>query len=268
MPFVKKFELKLYVPEHYEVAADMVERWAGNLKNSAQTLYDRLTEKISHDEAFISQIAGRATQEFRNFVNPAYITKGSRSADDVKNTHKTNLTTAYDRWNDKLSDVFATKDGITAKDFKAKVDAAKDRWALKVGAKTLRLTGDKIRGRSVAPIAAFFLAGDLKAIGWLKPSDSAAGTPYDISRPSEASSLKALIQQRLVQGGMMVINSEYEASVILAQNTTNAAVLNGLRDTTKCDPFVNTPAPDKCFCSWAMDGNILFLNIQVGVTVP
>jgi hypothetical protein len=268
MPFEKKFELKLYVPENFEVAADMVERWAGNLKNAAEVINDRRQARIPDDGTFIRDMAGRATQDFRPFVNPAYTTKRSRSADDVKNTHKTNITTAFDRWNDKLNEVFATKDGVVAKDFKSRVDASKDRWALQVGAKTLRLTGDKIRGRSVAPIAVFFLAGDMKAIGWLRPSDSAAGTPYDIARTGEGSSLRALIQQRLVQGGMMVINAEFGPTIILAQNTVNAAVLNGLRDTAKCDAFVATPAADKCYCSWEMDGNILFLHVQVGITVP
>ncbi|MFH1227877.1 MAG: hypothetical protein V1701_08230 [Planctomycetota bacterium] len=268
MAFVKKFELKLYVPEHWEVAADMVERWANGLKNAAETMNDRRQAKIPDDGTFINEMAGRAAQDFRQVLNPAYITKGGRSVEEIQDTHKTNVTGAFNIWNDKINDAFATKDGIVAKDFKAKIDRAKNRWALQIGAKTLRLTGDKIRGRSVAPIAAFFLVGDMKAQGWMRPSDAASGTPYNVARDGEASTMKTAIQQRLVQGGMMVINSEFGATTIARQNLLNTAVLNGLRDTAKCDAFVAVPAPDTCYCVWEMDGNILFLHIQVGVTIP
>jgi len=269
MAFEKKFEAKLYVPDTWEVAADMVARWAGNLKNAAEVMNDRRQAKIPDDGTFINVMAARANEDFRPFVNPAYVTKGGRSDEDVKNTHKANIVTAFNRWNDKINRAFATDpvSGVIAKGFKDQVDASKDRWALQVGAKTLRLTGDKIRGRSVAPIAAFFLTGDRKAIGWLRPSDEAAGTPYSIARYGDEPSLRALIQQRLVQGGMMVINSEYTDAVILRQNTINADILTGMRDPARCDVFVSTPAPDKCFCAWVRDGNLFFLHIQVGLTV-
>jgi len=265
--FEKKFEVKLYVPDTWEVTADMVARWAGNLKNAAEVINDRWQAKIPDDGTFINVMAARANEDFRPFVNPAYVTKGGRSVEDVGNTHKSNIVTAFNRWNDKINRAFATVDGVIAKVFKERVDATKDVWALRVGAKTLRLTGDKIRGRSVAPIAAFFLTGDRKAIGWLRPSDEAAGTPYSIARYGDEPSLRATIQQRLVQGGLMVINSEYDSDVILRQNTTTADILTGLRDPARCDAFVGTPAPDKCFCAWVRDGNLFYLHIQVGLTV-
>ncbi|MFH1231742.1 MAG: hypothetical protein V1709_09630 [Planctomycetota bacterium] len=266
--FEKKFEVKLYVPENVEVSGDMPDRWAGNLKNSSEVINSRRQAKIPDDGTFILKMAGRAAQNFREFVNPAYTTKGGRNQEDVQNTHKSNIVVAFNSWNDKINKAFETQDGVPAKLFKQMIDASKDRWALRAGAKTLRLTGDKIRGRGVAPIASLYLAGDTRAKAWIREADYADGEPYSITQTGHEPTLKVAMQQRFVQGGLSVIDSEFSTSVLTRQNTMNTDILNGLRDPARCDAFVTTPAPDKCFCVWEMDGNILFLHIQVGVTIP
>jgi hypothetical protein len=267
MPFTKKFELKLLVPPHSEVAADMVERWATNLKNQAQIMNDRRQEKIPDDGTFIKVMAERASLEYGPMIDSGFKAKSDRSAADIRNSHTTNLEGAFDRWNDKINEAFATKDGVVAKDFKERVDNAKDRWALQVGDKTLRLTGDKIRGRGAAPIAAFYLVGDARAKAWIREGDVGGDEPYNIARDGERASLKAAIQQRLVQGGQMIINSKFDATVITNQNTVNTTVLNGFRDPAKAEPFVVTPAADKCHCIWVKENAIFYLHVLVGASV-
>lgn len=266
MAFVKQFDLKLYVPENWEVAADMVERWANNLKAAAETMNDRRQAKIPDDGTFIKVMAQRANQDWRPLLNPSFTAKSDRTASDVGNAHATNIVTSFNRWNDKINKAFETKDGIVAKDFKERVDASKDRWALQVGSKSLRLTGDKIRGRGVAPIVSFYMVGDPRAKAWLKESYSGGGEPYNIARDGERVALKAALQQRIVQGGQMIINSEFNPGIITNQNTVNTSLLNGFRDVGKCDAFVLTPAVDKCYCVWALDNTFLYLDVQVGLT--
>lgn len=268
MPFVKKFEIKLYVPEHVEVAADMVQRWSGNLQNAAEIINDRREAKIPDDATFIKVIAQRSGLNYRPMIDAAFRSKSDRSASSIANHQATNLQTAFNRWNDKLKRAFATVDGVVAKKFKEEVEASKDRWALRVGEKTLRLTGDKIRGRSVAPIGAFYLVGDERAKAWLREGDEGAGTPYNITRDGERVALKAAVQQRFIQGGLAIITGNYNPDIIDEENTINTALLNGFADPTKCDPFVDPPAPDKCWCVWAMDNTFLYLHIQVGLTPP
>jgi hypothetical protein len=262
MAFEKKFEIKLYVPENVEVAGDMPDRWANGLKNAAQVMNDRRQEKIPDDGTFIKVMAERSSLNWRPMIDPAFTSKSDRTSKDITDHQATNLETSFNRWNDKINAAFAND----AVDFKKQVDASKDRWALRVGEKTLRLTGDKIRGRGVAPIAAFYLVGDERAKAWLREGDVGAGDPYDIARTGERVALKAAIQQRFIQGGLTIITSKYNATTILNQNTVNTALLNGLRDGAKCDPFVTTPAPDKCWCVWALDDTFLYLHIQVGLT--
>jgi len=267
MAFEKKFEVKIYVPEHVEVAGDMPERWNTNLKNAAQLIQDRRTAKIPDDGTFVTVMAERSSHEYRPFVNPTFRSKSGRSARNIKDVQATNLQLSFDRWNDKINKAFATVDGVPAKAFKEQVDRSKDRWALRVGEKTLRLTGDKIRGRSVAPIAAFYLVGDDRAKAWLREGDVYAGPPYDIARDGEKAALKAAVQQRLIQGGLQIIDSKFDPTIIAEQNAINTTLLNGMRDPAKCEPFVTTPTADKCWCIWAMDETFLYLYIQVGLTV-
>jgi hypothetical protein len=265
--FTKKFELKLYVPVTWEVSGDMPDKWAEGLKTNAERINDRRQAKIPDDGTFILKMANPASKAYALYVPDTYVSKRGRAAGGIRGSHAENIGRAFNNWNDKLNAAFATVDGVIAKVFKEKVDSAKDRWALRVADKTLRFTGDKIRGRSVAPIAAYYLVGDERVTGWLRETDYADGTPYNITTPREISAVKAAIQQRIIQGGQLVINQAMQTAAIDAENAVNASLLTKLRDTARCDAFVATPAADKCFCSWALDGSgLLYLHLQVGLT--
>lgn len=269
MPFVKKFELKLYVPVHWEVAGDMPDRWANGLKNAAEVMNDRRQAKVPDDGTYISNVAIPANQGFSPFVTPGFVSKSDRTSDAIKATHAKNITTAFDRWNDKINEAFATVGDVVAKEFKARIDASKDRWAKRIGEKALRFTGDKIRGLGVAPITAYYLVGDTRAKSWVQPSDMADGEPYNIAKDRQRVALKAAIQQRLIQGGLLVVNQELQPAAITAENTVNAQLLDGMRDPLKADAFVAVPAPNTCFCAWALDANqLLYLWVQIGLTIP
>ncbi|MFH1231778.1 MAG: hypothetical protein V1709_09820, partial [Planctomycetota bacterium] len=266
--FTKKFELKLYVPASWEPSGDMPVRWRDNLKNSAVILHERLMAKIPDDGTYINQMVTPANKSYRSMIDAAFVSKSGRTAQDIGDAHAKNMGKRFTRWIDNLTKAFAEVDGVKAKAFKDKVDNAIDNWATEAGDKLLRLTGDKIRGRSAAPIAAFYLVGDERATSWIKQGDVADGSPYNITSELERSSVKAAVQQKLVQGGMLVINSEYQPDVIVAQNAINASLLTRLRDATRCDAFVTTTGADKCFCLWEMEDNFLVLHIQVGLTTP
>ncbi|MEW6025914.1 MAG: hypothetical protein AB1599_01275 [Planctomycetota bacterium] len=267
--FTKKFELKLYVPVTWEVSGDMPDKWADGLKNNAERINSRRQAKIPDDGTYILKVADPATKGYALYVPSGYVSKKGRPAEGIRGSHAENLGRAFNFWNDKINQAFATVDGVVAKEFKRRIDGSKIRWALQVADKTLRLTGDKIRGRSVAPIAAYYLVGDERAQGWIRETDYADGAPYNITVPREVNAVKAAIQQRLIQGGQLVINQALQEDARNAENTVNASLLTKLRDATRCDVFVPAPAPDKCFCSWQVDGSgLLYLHIQVGITTP
>ncbi|MFH0887727.1 MAG: hypothetical protein V1871_00775 [Planctomycetota bacterium] len=266
MAFNKKFELKLYVPITWEVAGDMALRWKENLKNAAPYMFDRIQAKIPDDGTFINEMVTPANKAYRGLLNPSFISKSGRSADGIGNAQGKNMGNKFSKWLKGLQDSFGEVNGVPAKAFKDKIDASIDNWANAVADKTIRLTGDKIRGRGVTPITALYLVGDTRATSWTKQGDLSDGAPYNITLDTERTAVKAAVQQRLLQGGMMVINSEYQPSAIDEQNALNAALLTKLREATRCDVFVDTPAVDKCYCAWEMEGNFLILHTQVGLT--
>ncbi|MFH1228698.1 MAG: hypothetical protein V1701_12460 [Planctomycetota bacterium] len=267
MAFEKKFELKIYVLENAEVAGHMPDAWANHLGEAGGLMKDKIDERIPDEVAFINKLVKPSEDGYRPFIDPAFVSRSERTSENIRGTRRENMAKSFARWKANLNKVFDTVDGVVAKLFKEKVQAAKDRWALKVGAGSLRITGDKIRGRGPAPLVAFYLVGDNRAKDWVGPSGTSDGEPYNIARPGERNALKAAIQQKLIQGGLMVINSGNDPAQITAQNKVNASILNGLRDPAKCDIFVNAPAPDTCYCAWERDeeGNIL-LHVQVGLT--
>jgi len=268
MAFEKKFELKLLVPETWEVAGSMADNWAKHLQDAAGDIKDKLDAKLPDDGTFIRTLVNPSSNGYAPVLNPDFVSKGERTNANMRSTRQSNLTKAFVQWKENMVKAFATVDGVVAKSFKEKVAAAKDRWAIKMANGALRFTGDKIRGMSVAPITAYFLVGDNRVTVWGGEGDTIDGAPYNIARDGERTALKAAILQRIIQGGTMITNSAYSADEILAQNKVNASLLSGLRDTAKADVFVDTPAPDTCYCCWEVDteGRLL-LHTQIGLTV-
>jgi hypothetical protein len=268
MAFEKKFELKTYVLENVEVAGHMPDLWAQRMSDAAELIKDKLDEKFPDEGTFLEDMVKLSEDGYRPLIDSSFISRHDRTSQNIRSARRENMVKAFQRWKENMAKAFETVDGVVAKVFKEKVQAAKDRWALKMGAGTLRLTGDKIRGLGPVPVAAYYLVGDNRAKDWVGPAGTSDGEPYNIARTRERGSLKAAILNRLVQGGLMVIKAELDEAAILDQNTVNAAQLNGLRDPAKCDAFVAVPAADKCFCAWEKDeeGNF-FLHVQVGLTV-
>ncbi|MFA5795159.1 MAG: hypothetical protein WC980_08890 [Candidatus Brocadiia bacterium] len=268
MAFNKKFELTLRVPENWEVAGHMADNWEKHMMDAAELMKGKLDEKFPDDGTFINTMVNPSSNAFGPFVNPAFMSKSERTLDNIRRTRQSNLSGAFLKWKENLAKAFATVDGVIAKLFKDKVQAAKDRWALKMGKGALRFTGDKARGLGVAPFATYYLVGDERAEIWPAPG-TADGKPYNIAKIGQRNAVKAAILQRFIQGGIMIANSGNDAAdEILRQNGINAELLTSLRDPAKSDAFVDTPAIDKCYCSWEVDAEgRLVLRVQVGLTV-
>jgi len=266
MAFVLKTETKLYVPESAEPAGDMPEKWSEGLQNNAERINDRRQEKIGDDASFIQKVATPSSLAWKGMIDSGFVSKKERNATQITFAQSKNLATSFEDWNDKLNQAFATADGVVAKRFKDAVANAKDIWARAVASGTLRLTGDKIRGRSIAPIACFWLIGDPLATAMLREGDELiAGAPYNITMDGMRNALKAALNQRLIQAGQAILHSDFDADMILAQNTITAAMLTAMADPAKADEFVPVIAPTVNFCSYVKEGALLYLHIRVGL---
>lgn len=266
-----KTKVRLHIPEVFPPRDDMADKWANGLANNATTMHQRLRDKIPDAGMFDQKLATPANLRYAPYVPDTFVSRSERDATGIRNAHYKNLLTGYDNWDAKLALAFETVDGVEAKRFKDQVNNSKDSWASRVAQKGMRFTGDRVRGRGVSAIAAFWLSDDSIASGMIREGQDEvlAGGPYNITPTGMRTAFRAALVQKITQAGVLIVNADYNADMILAQNTALATLLTGLADPAKADVFQATPAPDKSYCSFVKvaDGPF-YLEIQVVLTTP
>ncbi|MFH0888070.1 MAG: hypothetical protein V1871_02540 [Planctomycetota bacterium] len=254
------------VPAGIEPSDSMSEKWADALKNVSSTLYARILEAVPDWKTFQEKMADISNQEWKGMIDPTFRSKSERGSGDIINMHLDKFREAYENWSAKVAYAFETVDGVEAKRFKEKIDNAKDLWIKGVIRSTLRFTGDKVRGRGVAPWAGYFLTDDKRAIGMMPPgSQVLQGGPVNVADTGLRTALKAGLTQKLVQAGVMISASKYDAAVVLEQNTIINRLIKGNQNSAYVD-FQPTVDPAKSYCLYIVDGTNMRLEIQV-VTV-
>jgi len=216
------FEVKLEIPQFVAAAADVAEKWAKNLGDNAELVENRLKTAIPDEGSFQSKLATPAAEEWTSFVNPAYRSKHGRTRQQLVDTFAKNIGSAFTRWFEKITDVFATVDGVKAKRFKDLVNNARSSVAEQLRTKVLRITGDRVHGIGAGAIACYWLTGEATVAGKLRPGDQLVdGAPSMICQPDMVQAFRAALMNRLVQASMLISNSNYSATIIAEQNTTN-----------------------------------------------
>lgn len=269
MAGVIKMACTLVVPEFREAAGDMETKFANGLINNAAIINDRRIAKVGSDGAYISKVAGPSNAGWVGMVNPAFVAKNGRDATAIAAAHQQNGAGSFAKWNRGLDLAFATRDGVVAKDFVQKVSDKKENWTEAAGKKTLRFTGDKVRGLGVSSIIPALMIGYQPAIGWLQPADSwQAGLPYKICPDGLEGTLKAALTQMITRTGMTIVQSNFLVATITAQNTLLQSLLVGMSDGAKVDPFLLTTGATDTYCLWTMNGTSLTLKTQLVLGGP
>jgi hypothetical protein len=255
----------LWIPDSVAPDPTMGDKWESVLKTLAVLINQRRKEKIPDEAAYQNKLAGLANQAWGKFIgalSPTFRSKHGRLTTDIKNFHDKNMQSAFDHWSKKLDQIFATVDGVEAKRFKDQITAAKEFWTNIVGSKMLRLTGDKIRGEGAATIATYWLIGEPSAAGMLRPQDThVVGGPYQTCLDEMVQSFQAALMSRLIQAGMQIISSDFDGSVIAAQNATiNHLVQSLVNPGLGITPFATGGLSHVDFVK---DGALLKLSIQV-----
>lgn len=252
----------LWIPLGVTAAPDMMQKWETVLQALAELINNRRQARIPNEAKFNNILAEPAIQAWAGFANTAYRSKHGRLFVDIKNTHDINLQDAFENWKTKLDQVFATKDGVPAKQFKDQVSATKNLWGRRVRGKTLRLTGDAINGVGAATIASYWLIGEPLASGMLRPQDTLiTGAPFRICPAEMEQSLQSALMQRLVQAGGMIFNSKDDPTIITRENTTNNRLVQGFVDPALgIDPF--TPG-GLSHLDFVKVGALMKLSLQV-----
>ncbi|MBI4712996.1 MAG: hypothetical protein HY762_06830 [Planctomycetes bacterium] len=265
MAAIEKTGLILVVPEEFPAAEDMGPKWVQGMTNNATLIKSRLDAKIPDAGMFEQKLVAPAAEAYSPYVPVGFISKRGRTQAAIQNTHRKNLATAYNRWNDKLALAFETVDGVEAKRFKDQVANTVDAWLERVRTKTLRLTGDKVRGRGVSVIAGFWLTGEKETVsGMLREGDQAMGQAYDIAYDTQRPGFRAGLTQILTQTGVLVINSDMMQSVMDEQNNRLKTMLTALSDRAKSNEFAYPYDATKSYCAFEFsEDKGLYLRIRV-----
>ena len=257
----------LLVPDYQEVAADMEAKRVDGMVINATRMNDRRKYKVPDDGTYILKMAGPANLGYSPMIKDGFVARNGRNATEITTAHGKNAQDSFKKWNDSLDLMFKEEDGIKAKRFVDMVTNKKGNWSDEVGKKTLRLTGDKIRGLGVSAINAHLLVGYSHAMGWLRPGDIwGGGSPTNITVPGLEGSLKAGVTQLVTRAGLTIIHSGFNADTITRQNTNLRNLLNGMRDAATVDQFVLTTGAEDNHCVFALEGALFWLKVQVGLT--
>ncbi|MBI4711969.1 MAG: hypothetical protein HY762_01480 [Planctomycetes bacterium] len=256
--------LELFVPVKEPPRQQSVDQWAESFKLNTGRIIEKLRAKIPDLKAYLENLANPAGRGWKDVINPAFKSKSGADAASLKDKHQSNLNRTYNKFDTALAHIFETIDEEVGKRFKEIIDNKKDLFAEGMADRTLRFTGDKIRGRGITPLAAMWLSGDITVADLLRPGDKILyGGPVDVSKPGLRPQLRAGLVSRLMQSGMAIVYSEYSPTRIATENTLINSFLSALRDNTVYEEFVEPLTPLKSHCGYYMESGQLFLRIQV-----
>jgi len=224
-----KLDIKITVPVSVEVAGDMPNKWADGLTNNAERINNRRIEKVGDEGSFHSKITGPSSAQFAPIVDAAFISESGKNQANIIRSQYKNLGQSYRQWNDKLALSFATVNGVVAKRFVDQVNNSKDRWATAVAAKTLRATGDKIRGTLLGQVI-YWMVGDYKAGQMTNAMEIVAGGPYDYARAELRQCFRTGAMQHLVASLIRILDSDMLAAEITIQNDIISYFASMFRD--------------------------------------
>jgi hypothetical protein len=211
--------VKKNVPWQAEIDPDMEVKYRETLVSNAPRIYSRIQRKIKNKGDYIDKMATPASHVIPQIFQPGFVTKGERSYTDIVNLHSQNAAISYKKYKKGLEYQFETVDGVPAKRYIDAVNSKSANWTDKVEKKTLRFTGDKIRGRGVAPFAGYWLTGYPLAAGMLTEGDElVVGGPFNVVIAGQRNAFKSGLQMTLVQAGSMIDASGFNAAIMAAQN--------------------------------------------------
>ena len=248
-------DIKITVPTSVEAAADMPVKWAAGLVNNAAVINDRRIAKIGDEGTFQAKIAAPSSAKFTPLIDAAFVSNSGRNKANIDRAQYKNLAGAFNHWNDKLALSFATVDGVVAKRFVDQVNNSKDNWASAAANKTLRATGDKVRG-TILGQALYWMTGDYRANQMTNHLEIVDGAPYNFTSGVGRSTWKAGIMGSLIRSMISIINSDFLAGELTAQNGNlasfctqqkNGAVKNFVQDGGALDSLFRFEYADPTF---------------------
>ena len=257
----------LFVPlDLAEAPEHMVNDWRDTLKSKAGVMDQKRKLVIPDEMAYKTKLAGPSAEGFFPVISPTYRSRSGKDRDDIVTAQSENVLATFNNYEAKLIRAFEEVEGEVAKRYKEAVDNAVDLYSTRVAKRTLPFTGEKTIGKSVAGIAPLWLTDDTTAEGLIRAVDQVLqGGPINVALMTPADTrpdLKAVLAQRLIKSGVIIVTGKFQTSVIQKANDAINTVIKGLQDSTAYTPF--TRGGDS-HCDYVVIEGKLFLEIQVSI---
>lgn len=240
----------------------VAEKWAQALIARAQKTNEARKARIPDGERFTQRLSGPAAKAYRGFINPAFTSRSGLDATDLTANHGANIYGSFQKYQRQLDFLFETVDGVPAKRYIDLIERGKQDYLEGVAKRTLMFTGSKLEGRGISPLAGLWLTGDPITEGELRGADIIVlGGPYKICPNSKKPGLKAMINQRLIQAGITILKSDFDATVMAKQNQLTCEQVQGFVDPAlDLIPFV---AAGDSHVDYIVEAGVFYLEIKV-----
>jgi len=258
MPIISHVRIK--VPYYAAAPLRIPEKWAENLKNEAEWLSEKRQLVIPDETAYQDRISEVSHGAYAPYVNPTFWTRAGLSLKNIKNRHLDKIRKSFKKWSRGLSHAFATVEGVFGKRFKEAVDLRRDLYSEGAAERTLPFVGTKFELLGPAAGAGYWLTNDPKTLKVIEAGE-VVGSPYRICVHLKKAALKAALTERLVQAGVLILESGLDVSIIAEQNGASNEIVQGYVDPAlSLVPFTTGGASHVDFV--VSDGQ-LYLDIQV-----
>ena len=240
--------------------------WRDTTKSKSSKADSHRRLKLANDGDYQSKLAQASAQKYRKLADAltagGYVSEHGRSGKEIRYMQESKIMESFDKYETGWDFQFETIDGVEAKRYKDGVDKGIDAYGDGVAKTTLRFTGD-VRQVGVATLSVLFLTGDEQTVGLLRGGDQIiAGGPVDVTRPGLRQLFKSGLLAKLVQAGILIVKSNFDTDVMLAQNTVINDFVNGLQVAAYV-AFQPTVDPLKSYCLFIRDGATFKLEINV-----
>jgi len=214
-----------------QAPANMSELWVKSISDKAELINQRRLARIPDEETFLNMLADSAEQGYRNYPNPAFLSRHGLSAEDIATNQGANLKRSFEKYNESWQYMFETVDGVPSKRYKDKINRSKTAFGKGIAARTLPITGFKDEGRGPGPIAGLWLTGIQTVLRDLRSGDRVEkGGPILVCPAQDRSGFRTLLNQRLIQAGAIILKANLADTVIAAHNDRTNHLVQSLVD--------------------------------------
>ncbi len=221
----------ILVPHLTEVPQRIVDTWNQRLKGSAERIKHGIKTRVPDGERFSARVAETAQLGYKDFVNKDFRSRSGLSRDQITARYHEKLSHSYEKYKDGVDHIYETVDGEPAKRFKDRVDKASKHYSKGAGKTVLCFAGTRLEGRGPAPKAAAWLTADGKILGDIAAADEILeGGPFSITTRSKRPSLRTLLNQRLIQAGVVIIDCKNNRPIMKEQNDLTNELVQGFVD--------------------------------------